>query len=93
MPADDRTPASEVTLQLRAPAAGANLPVVALADSPRSPTAAVFGSATPAPPTDSFPGVPAMDPADPGSTGMLRLQDLDERFAESVFGGKDDPRK
>jgi len=29
-----------------------------------------------------------MDPADPGSTGMLRLQDLDDRFAETIFGEK-----
>ena len=28
----------------------------------------------------------AMDATDTGATGMLRLQDLDERFAESIFG-------
>lgn len=28
----------------------------------------------------------AMDAMDTGATGMLRLQDLDERFAEAVFG-------
>ena len=31
------------------------------------------------------PGVPEMDPMDTSATGMLRLEDLDERFAESVF--------
>jgi hypothetical protein len=31
------------------------------------------------------PGVPEMDPMDTSATGMLRLEDLDDRFAESVF--------
>jgi len=31
-------------------------------------------------------GVPEMDANDTSATGMLRLEDLDERFAESVFG-------
>ncbi len=30
-------------------------------------------------------GVPEMSADDPGATGMLRLEDLDERFAESIF--------
>jgi general secretion pathway protein A len=30
-------------------------------------------------------GVPDMDPDDTSATGMLRLEDLDERFAEHVF--------
>ena len=30
-------------------------------------------------------GVPDMDPEDTSATGMLRLEDLDERFAEHVF--------
>lgn len=30
-------------------------------------------------------GVPEMDPEDTSATGMLRLEDLDERFAEHVF--------
>jgi general secretion pathway protein A len=32
------------------------------------------------------PGVPEMDAADTSATGMLRLEDLDARFAETVFG-------
>ncbi|UCG73302.1 MAG: hypothetical protein JSV45_02660 [Chromatiales bacterium] len=32
-----------------------------------------------------LPGVPDMDPEDTSATGMLRLEDLDERFAEHVF--------
>jgi general secretion pathway protein A len=32
------------------------------------------------------PGVPAMEAADTSATGMLRLEDLDARFAETVFG-------
>lgn len=31
-------------------------------------------------------GVPAMDASDTSATGMLRLEDLDARFAETVFG-------
>ena len=31
-------------------------------------------------------GVPVMDPDDTSATGMLKLEDLDDRFAESVFG-------
>jgi hypothetical protein len=27
-----------------------------------------------------------MNPQDPGATGMLRLEDLDDRFAETIFG-------
>lgn len=30
-------------------------------------------------------GVPEMDPEDTSATGMLRLEDLDERFAEDIF--------
>lgn len=33
----------------------------------------------------SVAGVPEMDPEDTSATGMLRLEDLDERFAEHVF--------
>ena len=32
------------------------------------------------------PGVPEMRPEDTGATGMLRLEDLDAHFAETVFG-------
>lgn len=32
------------------------------------------------------PGVPEMDPKDTGATGMLKLEDLDAKFAETVFG-------
>jgi hypothetical protein len=38
--------------------------------------------------TASSPSVPPLDPVDPGATGMLRLEDLDDRFAESLFGGE-----
>ncbi len=34
----------------------------------------------------SHSGVPAMDAKDTGATGMLRLEDLDARFAETIFG-------
>jgi general secretion pathway protein A len=35
--------------------------------------------------TSSSPGVPAIDPQDPTATGMLRLEDLDDHDAESLF--------
>jgi hypothetical protein len=31
-------------------------------------------------------GIPAMNAEDTGATGMLKLEDLDARFAETVFG-------
>jgi len=34
----------------------------------------------------AIPGIPEMNPNDTGATGMLRLEDLDARFAETVFG-------
>jgi len=37
------------------------------------------------------PGVPEMDPSDTSATGMLRLEDLDDRFAESVFAEGEEP--
>lgn len=67
----DPLPASDITrrLQLRRGPADAPPPV----EAPPAPTAA-----RPAPP------VP-MDDTDTGATGMLRLEDLDERFAETLF--------
>jgi len=38
---------------------------------------------------DEYSAIPAMDPNDPGATGMLRLDEIDERFAETIF--TDDP--
>jgi type II secretory pathway predicted ATPase ExeA len=76
-------PPSEITLQLRADAvvnAAAPAPAATLAAEARSPTAALFGGK----PEPQAP-VP-MDEDDTSSTGMLKLQDLDDRFAESVFG-------
>jgi general secretion pathway protein A len=78
----DQPPPSEMTLQLRADAAieSTRGEPVSLASDAKSPTAAVFGGAPAA-----APPVP-MDEQDTGATGMLRLQDLDERFAETIFG-------
>ncbi|MDJ0927087.1 MAG: hypothetical protein QNJ73_05490 [Gammaproteobacteria bacterium] len=42
----------------------------------------------PAPAVDEASGLPEMSADDTSATGMLRLEDLDERFAESVFGGE-----
>jgi MSHA biogenesis protein MshM len=74
-------PASDVTLQLRADPAAASSTVM-LSSEAASPTAALFGRGD-APAV--APPVP-MDEVDTGATGMLRLQDLDERFAETIFG-------
>lgn len=88
----DLPPPSEMTLQLRRTAEGGDtsatgrFAAISLATEARSPTAEVFGSTEPAP--RPVPAVPliAMDATDTGATGMLRLQDLDERFAETIFG-------
>jgi general secretion pathway protein A len=84
---------SEMTLQMRrsgtsatADVAGTGqFPAISLHAEPR-PDAANKASADaklravrPAP-------VVPMDDTDTGATGMLRLQDLDERFAETIFG-------
>jgi hypothetical protein len=37
----------------------------------------------------AYSAIPEMDPNDPGATGMLRLDEIDERFAETIF--TDDP--
>lgn len=88
-------PPSETTLQLRKStdadtSATGRYSVLSLASESRSPTAAVFGNSAPAEQRararDLPPLAVAMDATDTGATGMLRLQDLDERFAETIFG-------
>jgi type II secretory pathway predicted ATPase ExeA len=51
----------------------------------RQPDGAPRPAATPAVGRTPPPPI-AMDPIDTSATGMLRLQDLDERFAETIFG-------
>lgn len=75
---------SELTLALRASAA-TEAASVSLAAENRSPTAAIFGGSDGGRRADAPPPV-AMDEMDTSATGMLRLQDLDERFAETIFG-------
>lgn len=86
---------SEMTLQLRTEAGseGGRFAAVSLAGESRSPTSAIFGGAdesAAAEPAASAsvlpPPVMPMDAVDTSATGMLRLQDLDERFAETIFG-------
>ena len=90
LPVADPLPASDMTLRLQvgrtaapaspAPPAGVAAPAAPVAAGP-APTAERRASAReprPAPP------VP-MDDIDTGATGMLRLEDLDERFAETLF--------
>lgn len=53
---------------------------------PEQKPAAAAAAAKSAPLVDiGVAGVPEMDPEDTSATGMLRLEDLDERFAEHVF--------
>lgn len=81
----DLQPASEATLQLRGNggAAAGPTPQAAASAETRPPGATAPGTAeTPKRP----PALPAMNPDDTSATGMLRLQDLDDRFAETVFG-------
>lgn len=74
-PAAEALPASEATRRLLiARSADTTPPVVEAPGERRRPER---GSRPPPP-------VP-MEETDPGATGMLRLEDLDERFAESLF--------
>lgn len=76
---------SELTLALRA-GGNAQGNTVSLAGDPKSPTAALFGAGEAAARHDEAPATVPMDEIDASATGMLRLQDLDERFAEAIFG-------
>jgi type II secretory pathway predicted ATPase ExeA len=94
----DLPPASDMTLQLRRGSTAASLTspssgdpgstgrfaALSLASESKSPTAAIFGAAE-SKPAAAAPLIP-MDDVDTSATGMLRLQDLDERFAETIFG-------
>ncbi len=90
----DLPPPSEMTMQLRRTADGdtsatGRFAAVSIASEARSPTAEVFGGAdSPPRPAAAAAAAPliAMDATDTSATGMLRLQDLDERFAETIFG-------
>jgi len=89
----DMPGASEMTMQLRSNGAPGNgrPPEVHLASDAKSPTAAHFGANNEAPKKNS--SLPAMDASDTSATGMLRLQDLDERFAETIFGNDADEKR
>ncbi len=94
-------PASDMTLQLRTNGANSDInptrgPGISLAAEARSPTAAIFGAAgaerrkTAASGGGLPPPAVTMDEVDTSATGMLRLQDLDDRFAETIFGKEAD---
>lgn len=81
-PAAEPLPASDITrrLQLGRP------PVSAPPAPPTAKTEPAPGAERRAPPSAPRPPPPVpMDEADTGATGMLRLEDLDERFAETLF--------
>jgi type II secretory pathway predicted ATPase ExeA len=87
----DLPPASDMTQALRANGGGGNgRPPVTLASDAKSPTAALFGTGE-APKRAT--SLPAMDAQDTSATGMLRLQDIDERFAETIFGDEAEDMK
>ncbi|MBL8199600.1 MAG: AAA family ATPase [Chromatiales bacterium] len=78
-PPADPLPASDITRRLQLGRAPVNPPP---AEAPAPAPAA--GPRTPAAESRPPPPVP-MDDTDTGATGMLRLEDLDERFAETLF--------
>lgn len=91
----DLPPPSEMTLALRKAADGdsgstGRFAALSLASSAASPTAAVFGGSEPAARRSGGAPLIAMDATDTSATGMLRLQDLDDRFAETIFGKETD---
>ncbi|MCL4721965.1 MAG: hypothetical protein KJ041_08465, partial [Gammaproteobacteria bacterium] len=81
-------PATDITGRLLAADAssvvptGTNEPATA-PEAARIPAPVPASGSASAPSTPS--AIPAMNPDDPGATGMLRLEDLDERFAETLF--------
>ncbi len=92
---------SELTLALRASSSAgsggstgstasrstsADSSTASLAEEQKSPTAALFGSSENKARSDTPAPAGTMDEIDSSATGMLRLQDLDERFAETIFG-------
>ena len=82
-------PASEMTLQLRNERCSRprRLPCHSPRRAgPRRRRSSVPLSLPDQPATPHAGSVPLMDANDTSATGMLRLQDLDERFAESIFG-------
>lgn len=79
-----QSPPSGLTMASLA-ARAETLASVPLASEASSPTATMLGASGEA---KDHRGVPDMDPLDPGATGMLRLQDLNDRFAETIFGEK-----
>jgi type II secretory pathway predicted ATPase ExeA len=79
-PPADPAPASEITARLRngpAPFSATSVPPADVAAPAPTTERRAPGSRPP-------PLVP-MDDTDTGATGMLRLEDLDERFAETLF--------
>lgn len=75
-------PASDITRRLQVSPAPVNPPPGGPVDvAAPVPTAERRASAAPARPAPPVP----MDETDTGATGMLRLEDLDERFAETLF--------
>lgn len=78
-PPAELLPASDITRRLQL----SRTPVTPPPPEEASPPPAAERRA-PAPESRPPPAVP-MDEADTGATGMLRLEDLDERFAETLF--------
>ncbi len=72
------------------PPATAAAPTATAAPAKASPPSQPTPAAAPPPAYEPPPGVPEMNPSDTSATGMLRLEDLDDRFAESVFAGDEE---
>jgi general secretion pathway protein A len=86
------TPANDSSGQVTGPEVTEQPTAAALvgATPKKPPTAVTPGQlppASPGPEADNHLSlVPAMNPKDTGATGMLKLEDLDARFAETIFG-------
>lgn len=82
VPPAEPLPASDVTRRLQLGGLPVN-PPPATASDPAAPVPTAERRSS-APESRPAPPVP-MDETDTGATGMLRLEDLDERFAETLF--------
>lgn len=81
------TPPQTAAETAQRPASQAAHPAASRSSIPKVATA-IFRAAEPPPRPTATPAglVPAMNESDTSATGMLRLQDLDDRFAETIFG-------
>ena len=89
-PATDETGVFDVSALLSDPVPSAEPAPAVEAESGRPvPTLSKPVTPTSDPITGPSSSIPPMDPNDTSATGMLRLEDLDARFAETIFGSEE----